>query len=282
MPLGRRAFLARSIGALLTFSFAWPAQAAKRPAHGHHAPPAHPPPGPPKPRRPVVMIDPGHGGKDPGAIGVSGTYEKRIALAAAQQLKRRLNATGRYQAKLTRERDVFIPLRGRVALAQRNRADLFVSMHADAVGRPAVRGASVYVFASKASDPQSAALALSQNEADRYGGIAPKGYQPEVRQILSSLVVHETHAGSAEMQHLTVASLGGHVRLLTRPARAARFAVLRSQTIPSVLIEMGFMSNRQDERLLKQARQRMLVAQAVSHAIDGYFDAVRAGRVVAG
>ncbi len=118
------------------------------------------------------MLDPGHGGKDPGAIGVSGTYEKQVALATALELKRQLEAGGRYRVELTRARDVFIPLDDRVAKAQARGAALFVSMHADALSDHAVRGASVYTLAQTASDAQTAALAQRENSADRFAGPA--------------------------------------------------------------------------------------------------------------
>src|SRR5579883_562483 len=117
---------------------------------------------------PLVVLDPGHGGKDPGAIGISGTYEKHVAFAAAQELQRQLRSGGRYRVDLTRGHDVFIPLEDRVAIAQQKGAALFVSMHADAVGDHGVRGASVYTLGA-ASDAQTAALALHENNADRFG-----------------------------------------------------------------------------------------------------------------
>ena len=134
-----------------------------------------------KPPAPLVMLDPGHGGKDPGAIGVSGTYEKNIALAAASELRRLLEAGGHYRVELTRTRDVFIPLDERVARAQARGAALFVSMHADAVSDHSVRGASVYTLSTTASDAQTAALAQRENSADRYGGPGFKEPRPRSR-----------------------------------------------------------------------------------------------------
>src|ERR1700712_2315215 len=165
-------------------------------------PPAHPPSAG-KSRRPppLVMLDPGHGGKDPGAIGVSGTYEKHISLAAAQELKRQLEASGRYRVELTRTRDVFVPLDERVSRAQSKGASLFVSMHADALRDPGVRGASVYTLANSASDAQTAALAARENSADRFGGPGFRDTPPEVARILSSLVRQETRAGSTRLAY---------------------------------------------------------------------------------
>jgi N-acetylmuramoyl-L-alanine amidase len=221
-------------------------------------------------KAPLVVLDPGHGGKDPGAIGFSGTYEKHVAFAAAQELARRLQSSGRYRVSLTRQTDDFIPLDDRVAIAQAHGADLFMSIHADAVADHAVRGASVYTLSGSASDPQSAALAAHENAADRYGGLQ-SGVSPHVAQILASLVQHETRIGSARLQRSAVTSLGESVPLLDNPARHAAFAVLKSSDIPSVLVEMGFMSNQHDEAALRQSGHRATVVAALHNAIDSYF-----------
>ena len=219
---------------------------------------------------PLVVLDPGHGGRDPGAIGISGVLEKHVAFAAAGELARQLRAGGRYRVSLTRENDVFIPLDDRVAIAQGQGASLFISLHADAVADQAVRGASVYTLAAAASDAQSAKLADHENAADRYGGAAA-GMPPRVAEILASLVRHETRVESARLQLHAVASLGQSVPLLDNPARHAGFAVLKAADIPSVLVEMGFMSNPHDEAALCQPGHRAIVASAVHKAVDGYF-----------
>lgn len=218
-----------------------------------------------------VMLDPGHGGKDPGAIGISGTYEKHVALAAAQELRRQLEGSGRYKVELTRARDVFIPLEQRVAIAQKRGAALFVSMHADALADRSVRGASVYTLADHASDAQTEALAQRENAADRFAGPEFRGTSPEVARILASLVEQETRVGSARMARSVVGAMGRDVPLLTNPARHAGFVVLKAADIPSVLVEMGFMSNPQDEAELRQPQHRRLVATALHRAIDAYF-----------
>lgn len=223
------------------------------------------------PPLPLVMLDPGHGGKDPGAIGVSGTYEKHIAIAAASELRRQLLASGRYRVSLSRDTDVFIPLQDRVAIAQGRQAALFVSMHADALHDPGVRGASVYTLSENASDAQTASLARTENSADRYGGPRVHAVSPEVQRILASLVRQETRVGSAHMAHSVVRAFRSRVALLNNPDRHAAFVVLKAADIPSVLVEMGFMSNRMDEAALRQASHRSLVAAAMAQAIDGYF-----------
>ncbi len=229
---------------------------------------------------PLVMLDPGHGGKDPGAIGVSGTYEKHVALAAAQELKRQLDATGRYRVALTRTRDVFVPLEERVAAAQRAGAVLFISMHADALSDHTVRGASVYTLGARASDAQTAALAKRENAAGQLSGPPVPGTAPEVARILASLVQQETKLGSARMARSVVGEVGRDLPLLQHPQRQAGFVVLKAADIPSILLEMGFMSNRDDEAALRQARHRALVAAAMTRAVGDYF--AHAGRAQAG
>ncbi len=225
----------------------------------------------PKAQLPLVVVDPGHGGKDPGAIGVSGTYEKHVAFAAATELARQLQASGRYRVSMTRQDDDFIPLDDRVAIAQEHGASLFMSIHADAVADHTVHGASVYTLAGNASDAQSAALAVRENAADRYAGPGAAGVSPQVAEILASLVQHETRVGSARLQRNAVASLSQGVKLLDNPARHAAFAVLKASDIPSVLVEMGFMSNHNDEAALREAGHRATVAAALHRAIDSYF-----------
>jgi N-acetylmuramoyl-L-alanine amidase len=228
---------------------------------------------------PLVMLDPGHGGKDPGAIGVAGTYEKHIALAAAHDMKRRLEASGRYRVAMTRSTDLFIPLEDRVGVAQDRGADLFVSMHADSIPDHTVRGASVYTLSSQASDRQTAALAVRENSADRYAGPRFKGVSPAVARILASLVGRETRVGSAQLQQDMVENLGETIGMLQRPARHAAFVVLKSAEIPSVLVEMGFMSNYKDEDLLRQQAHRDRITRSMSDAVDAWYVARQTARM---
>ncbi len=238
------------------------ARPAPRPVAGRAVPPA-----------PLVMLDPGHGGKDPGAIGYAGTFEKHVAFAAATELRRQLEAGGRHRVLMTRAQDVFIPLEDRVAFAQEHGAALFVSMHADALSEHAVRGASVYTLSDAASDAQSAALAQRENAADRFAGPGFRGVTPDVARILGSLVRRETRSGSGSLQGAMVAALGRSTPLLENPARHAHFMVLRAADIPSVLVEMGFMSNPADEAALRQASHRAGVATAMRGAIESWFAA---------
>jgi len=264
---------------------------------------------------PLVLLDPGHGGKDPGAIGATGTYEKHVALAAAEELQRHLSRAGGCRAELTRTRDVFIPLQDRVAIAQQRGARLFLSLHADALSDPGVRGASVYTLSDMASDAQTAALAQRENSADRFGGPSFRDMPPAIASILGSLVRRETRAGSERIaRHLVGAmqssggqssggqssgvqssggqigrgqSSGGHrdgrqrgggqtggghpgIGLLSHPSRHARFMVLRAADIPSALVEMGFMSNLQDEAALRRPEHRARVAAALARAVQAF------------
>ena len=221
------------------------------------------------------MLDPGHGGKDPGAIGVSGTYEKHVSLAAALELRRQLEAGGHYRVALTRGRDAFVPLDDRVAKAQAQGAALFVSMHADALSDHSVRGASVYTLASTASDPQSAALAQRENSADQFGGAGLHTASPEVSRILASLIRQETRIGSGRLARSLVGNLDRDLPMLPNPERHAGFVVLKAADIPSVLVEMGFMSNPSDEAALRQPQHRARVATAMKRAVDAYFAAAR-------
>ena len=257
----RRLLLSHGVGAALLLPAIARAAGAHRPAKT----------APPPNTLPLIVLDPGHGGKDPGAIGVSGTYEKHVAFAAAGELARQLQAGGRYRVSLTRENDVFIPLEDRVGVAQARGAALFISLHADALSDHSVQGASVYTLAGTASDAQTAALAQRENAADHYGGAQLGDVSPHVADILASLVRHETRAGSADMQRHIVASLRQDVKLLENPARHAAFAVLKAADIPSVLVEMGFMSNPHDETALRQGSHRAMVAMAIRRAVDGYF-----------
>ena len=269
--LSRRLFLGAGVAA----RFLVP-DGADAAAPASKAKPRAPDAKPPAPL-PLVMLDPGHGGKDPGAIGLSGTYEKHVALATALELQRQLLASGHYRVELTRTRDVFIPLEQRVIIAQHKSAALFVSMHADALSDHGVRGASVYTLSDGASDAQTAALAQRENAADRIGTPQVHGVSPEVTRILGNLIRQETKQGSARMARRVVNELGRDVPLLQNPSRHAAFMVLKAADIPSVLVEMGFMSNQADEAALRQAAHRARVATSMRRAVDAWFD-MPAGR----
>ncbi|HSU04087.1 MAG TPA: N-acetylmuramoyl-L-alanine amidase [Acetobacteraceae bacterium] len=225
---------------------------------------------------PLVVIDPGHGGKDPGCIGLSGTQEKTVVLALGQELEHQLKAGGRYRVATTRNSDVFIPLIERVAIARQHRAALFISLHANAAPDHHASGACVYRFAYSASDAQAAAMARWENSADRFGGPAFHDTSPEITHILTSLMRQETWRHSAELQTYLVDHLDDRVTMLPIAARHARFVVLSAPDIPSVLIESGFLTNRSDEKLLTSKTHRRVLAEAMRRAVDRYFDTIGA------
>ncbi len=229
------------------------------------------PPVPGQYRKRIIVIDPGHGGVDPGAIGVSGIYEKHITLAAARDLKRHLEGTGRFDVKLTRDRDIFIRLRNRIERAREMKADLFISLHADTIRNRGVRGLSLYTLSERASDKEAAQLAERENKADLIAGIDLTHESAEVTNILIDLAQRETMNQSAKLAALLVDELEGRVNILRNPHRFAGFAVLKAPDIPSVLIELGFLSNKEDERQLRSKSHRRKLAQSIAGAVDRYF-----------
>ena len=234
------------------------------------------PPRRPSPRtdaRRVIALDPGHGGVDPGAISVTGVYEKDITLAVARVVRDQLVATGRYRVVLTRDSDVFLRLRDRVALAREAGADLFISLHADSIGSSDMRGMSIYSLSDKASDREADMLAARENRADALGGVNLTAENDEVVSILIDLAQRDTMNQSRRLANLLVEEVGRHARLVPRPHRSAGFAVLTAPDVPSVLIELGYLSSPQDAKLLEQAEHRARIARSIQRSIDGYFAA---------
>ena len=233
------------------------------------APPA--PPAPAKPRKRVLAIDPGHGGVDPGATGVSGVYEKRLTLMAAREFKQMLEKTGRYRVVLTRGRDIFLRLRDRVAKSRAAGAELFISLHADVIKNRKIRGLSVYTLSEKASDKEAAALAEKENKADLIAGLDLSNESPIVTNILIDLAQRETMNDAARFAAMLVKELGREVKILHNPYRFAGFAVLKAPDVPSVLLELGFLSNRYEEKALRSKVYRAKLGAALVHAVDRYF-----------
>ena len=222
--------------------------------------------------RKVIALDAGHGGVDPGAIGTKGTREKDITLAFAREVRRQLMATGRYRVFMTRNEDTFIRLRDRIVKARDAKADLFLSIHADSMENSKTRGASIYTLSETASDAEAAALAQRENRADIIAGINLAAENKEVVNILIDLAQRETMNHSAAFAAVLVRELGQHTLLLpNRPHRFAGFAVLKAPDVPSVLLELGYLSNRKDEMLLKRPHYRSKVAASIVRAIDAYF-----------
>jgi N-acetylmuramoyl-L-alanine amidase len=222
-------------------------------------------------RRPTVVLDPGHGGLDPGAIGLSGVYEKDIALDTARLVARQLEASRRYRVVLTRTSDEFVPLQDRVARARAAEGDLFLSIHADALPDPEMRGASVFTLSEKASDKEAAALATRENKVDLIAGIDLSRHAPEVSSILIDLARRQTNNQSIQLARRLVIDLGQDVLMLNNSHRSAGFAVLKAPDIPSALIEMGCLSNRQEEHALRMPGYRQKVAIGIARAINDYF-----------
>ena len=221
--------------------------------------------------KPLIVLDPGHGGKDPGAIGVSGVYEKHLTLAMVKQLRALLEKTGRYRVKLTRETDVFISLYARRRFARSVNADLFISIHADSINKPQTRGLSVYTLSEKASDKEAEKLAESENKVDLIAGIDLSGETQEVTDILIDLARRETNNHSSFFAEKLMDEIRTEIRVLPNSHRFAGFAVLKSPDVPSVLMEMGYLSNKEEERLLRQPAYREKLAKATVRAINSYF-----------
>jgi N-acetylmuramoyl-L-alanine amidase len=222
----------------------------------------------------LVVLDPGHGGVDPGCIGRGGTYEKDVALATAREVARQIEATRHYRVHLTRRDDEFIPLAERVARARAVGGDLFLSMHADALPNAEMRGASVYTLSEQASDKEAAALAARENKADLIAGIDLSRNEPAVSEILIDLARRQTNNLSIRLARDVVSELGHEVRLLTNSHRSAGFVVLKAPDIPSALVEMGCLSNRVEEQLLQRPAYQRKVASSLVRSITDYFDTV--------
>lgn len=221
----------------------------------------------------TVAVDAGHGGIDAGAAGAgTNTPEKTITLAFARMLAERLNEINGIKAFLTRDDDTFLSLSERVTLARQGRADLFVSLHADTLAQKDIRGATVYTLSDKASDRMAENLAARENLSDELAGYSIKSGPPEVADILLDLTRRETQAFSIALANNVVESFEGQVGLINNPHRYAGFQVLRAPDIPSVLLELGFLSNLEDEKLLLDEGWREKVTGRLADAVRRYRD----------
>lgn len=220
----------------------------------------------------IIVLDPGHGGRDPGAIGYSGIYEKHITLSFAKELKENLEKNGKYKVYLTRTGDYSVALRDRVKFARKNNADLFLSIHADSMKNKSTKGLSVYTLSENASDREAAALAERENKADIVAGLNFAEHTKEVADILLNLAQRETLNRSSEFATFMVGEMRKTVKLLDNTHRFAGFAVLKAPDVPSVLLEMGYLSNRTEEKLLKQKDYRKKLADSANMAIDKFFE----------
>jgi N-acetylmuramoyl-L-alanine amidase len=223
----------------------------------------------------LIMLDPGHGGRDPGALGVVGTQEKGVVMAVARELQRELLAGGRYRVLLTRFSDSYVGLRERVAHAEQAKADLFLSLHADSHADSSIRGASVYTLSEEATDREAAALAARENRADAVVSGVRLGDQSDVvARALVAMSQRGTVNSSRRLAETIVDTFNRNgVRLLPHTHRQAGFAVLTSPDIPAALVEMGYLSNPQDEKLLTVRQHQQALARALRASVDAHFSA---------
>ena len=244
-----------------------------RPAHSAANKPVEPPPKPDGDARPLVVLDPGHGGIDNGTKGSGGELEKDIVLAFAQTLREKLEGGGKYRVAMTRTDDTFIPLGERVRFARGHGAALFVSIHADALPRNEgqAEGATVYTLSENASDAEAARLAEAENKADVIAGVDLTAEPDDVANILVDLAQRETKTFSTQFARTAVGELKAAARLHKHPLKSAGFKVLTAPDVPSVLIELGYMSTKDDLKQLNSAAWRARTAQALVQAIDTFF-----------
>lgn len=232
--------------------------------------------------RPVVVVDPGHGGIDPGAQGGKGV-EKDLVLAVSREVRRALLATRRYEVVMTRTTDVFVALDQRVRISRQANADLFLSLHADALDSKAlaqsVRGATVYTLSDKATDARAAAVAAKENASDLLAGLDVGHGERDgsVRDILVDLMRRESANFSSDFRKLLVREMKPRLTLARDPKRSAPFKVLRQPGSPAVLIELGYISNATDEQLMLEPQWQKGVAEAIRLAVDAYFRKRTAG-----
>jgi N-acetylmuramoyl-L-alanine amidase len=225
----------------------------------------------PKGAQRVVVLDPGHGGIDPGAVGANGTLEKVVVLDFAIALKAALEKTSGVKVYLTRDGDKFIPLLKRARIGHLNKADLFISIHADTLIGKQAKGLTFYTLSEKASDEESQALADKENKVDTMAGIKVAMENPDVADILVDLLQRESKNHAVLVATKATQHVKKVTKLAGKPLRSAGFTVLRSPDVPSLLIELGFLSSNEDEKRLLSADWREKTAGAIASAIGEYF-----------
>ena len=283
--VGRRKFLqalSAAAAGLAPFHSAWALDdSVNRVLNGNSGPfaaaatrsPARPNTRKPARKLYTVVVDAGHGGVDPGCIGHTGTYEKDVVLDTALRFARGLEASKRYKVSMSRRTDDFVTLEDRVARARAINADLFVSVHADALPMRSERGASVFTLSDKASDREAAMVAERENKSDLVAGVRYTA-DPQVNGILFDLARRQTNNLSLQLAQKLVVELGRHVRLLNHTHRSAAFVVLKAPDIPSALVETGCLSNADEERELRKDNYRQMVAGALVSSVNSYFDVI--------
>jgi len=231
-----------------------------------------------KSKKPIIVIDAGHGGKDPGAIGrYLRTKEKNITLSYSKELAKQLNKTKKYKVYLTRAGDSFIPLRGRVNIARRKNADMFISIHANSAKNRSVSGFSIYTLSEKSSDKQAERLARKENRSDIIHGVNFTGASADIMKTLIDLSQRESMNSSAIFANEVIRTLkkSGDIKVLQHSHRFAGFAVLTAPDMASVLIELGYLSNKKEEKLLNSWRYRKQMSSQLVKAINNYFSKVK-------
>jgi len=218
----------------------------------------------------TVAIDPGHGGIDGGAAGTTGTVEKDVTLAFGLELKARLEQNAGYSIIMTREKDEFLRLDERVRIARQAGADLFISVHADTIRVRGVNGATVYTVSDRASDEAARALAERENLADQVAGVDASEENRDVADILTDLIRRETHAFSIRFARSLVGELSSKIEMINNPHRSAGFRVLRAPDVPSVLVELGYLSDAGDEERLNDPEWRKKAVESIGAAVDGF------------
>ena len=229
--------------------------------------------------RPLIVLDPGHGGIDTGTKGPNGQMEKDIVLDFAKRLREKIETAGKYRVLLTRSDDTFVPLAERMRFAREAGAGLFISIHADSLPHKEgdAQGATVYTLSETATDPAAARLAEQENRADVIAGVDLKDQPDDVAGILIDLAQRETKTFSVQFANKLVGTMKQTTRLHKEPIKSAGFRVLRAPDVPSVLVELGYVSNKEDLQSLSSDSWRDHTANAMASVIDGYFSAHLAG-----
>jgi len=226
---------------------------------------------PPDPQK-IIVIDAGHGGTDPGSISSKRVQEKEVTLACAHILAAKLRQNKNYKVILTRTGDFFLPLGERVNKGRLAKGSLFISLHADSCSNPLTRGISIYTLSKTASDKEAERLAAKENSADLLGGPSFKGHDQEVTSILMDLTKRETMTFSQTLsENLEKSFQEKGVGLLDRPRRSANFSVLRTPDIPAVLIELGYLSNKDDVKLLLSPSYFQKISDCIAVAVERFF-----------
>ena len=223
----------------------------------------------------VIVLDPGHGGVDPGAVGHDGAFEKHLVMNFARAIGKELRKRKGYEVVYTRATDIFMPLRRRVQVAQDADADLFISIHADAIADSSVRGGAIYTLSERASDAEAEALAAKENRSDLIAGITLDEHDDEVVSILIDLAQRETMNYAARFATTLVPEFRrARIRMRGKPHRFAGFRVLKAPDVASVLLELGYLSNEEDAKYLKRPGTRLSIARSLASAIGAYFKAL--------